>query len=121
MNKKRRPGFDTEIDDFAELLLPQNGENLPAIIGGHAVGLWSRYYLSKGVTGLAKFLPFRSKDLDLVGTMELLDRLQRRFKGIVLRSEPTTLPKIVAPHHQASRWRLSRELRVLRGHVTWAV
>lgn len=88
MNEERRPGFDTEIDDFAEMLLPQDGEDLPVIIGGHAVGLWSRYYLSKGVAGLVKFLPFRSKDLDLVGTMALLDRLQRRFKGVVLRSEP---------------------------------
>lgn len=37
---------------------------------------------------MARFLPFRSKDLDLVGTMELLVKLQRRFKGVVLRSEP---------------------------------
>lgn len=88
MNEERRPGFGTEIEDFAEMLQPQNGEDLPVIIGGHSVGLWSRYYLSKGVTGLAKFLPFRSKDLDLVGTMELLNRLQRRFSGVVLRSEP---------------------------------
>ena len=88
MNEECRPGFGTEIGDFAEMLQPQHGEDLPVIIGGHAVGLWSRYYLSKGVTGLAKFLPFRSKDLDLVGTMELLNRLQRRFNGVVLRSEP---------------------------------
>lgn len=88
MNEDRRPGLDTEIDDFAEMLLPQDGKDLPVIVGGHAVGLWSRYYLSMGVAGLARFLPFRSKDLDLVGTMELLEKLQRRFKGVVLRSEP---------------------------------
>ena len=58
------------------------------IVGGHAAGLWSRYFLSRGVTELAEFLPFRSKDLDLVGTMELLDQLHRRFKGTLLRSEP---------------------------------
>jgi hypothetical protein len=32
----------------------------------------------------------------------------------------TTSPKIVAPHRQTSRWRLSRELLVLREHVTCA-
>ncbi len=91
MSEERRPGLDTEIDDFAEILLSKNSEDLPVIVGGHAVGLLSRYYLSKGVVGLVRFLPFTSKDLDLVGTMELLDRLQRRFKGVVLRSEPRSM------------------------------
>jgi hypothetical protein len=38
MSEERRPGLDTEIDDFAEILLPQDGEDLPVIVGGHAVG-----------------------------------------------------------------------------------
>jgi hypothetical protein len=54
----------------------------------HAAGLWGRYYLELGVTELSELLPFRSKDLDLIGTMELLENLQRRFKGKILRSEP---------------------------------
>ncbi|MCX6868281.1 MAG: hypothetical protein NTV46_19160 [Verrucomicrobia bacterium] len=40
------------------------------------------------MTELAAYLPFRSKDLDLVGTMEWLDKLHRRYKGRLLRSEP---------------------------------
>lgn len=88
MSEERRLVIETEIDDFAEILLPRGGEDLPVIIGGHAVGLWGRYYLSLGVAELERYLPFRSKDLDLVGTVELLDRLHRRFKGVVLRSEP---------------------------------
>jgi hypothetical protein len=91
MSEERRPIIETEIDEFAEILLLKDGEDLPLIIGGHAVGLWGRYFLTRGVAELERYLPFRSKDLDLVGTMELLNRLHRRFKGVVLRSEPRSL------------------------------
>ncbi len=88
MSSEDPPPPDTDIADFAEILMPQGGESPPVIVGGHAVGLWSRYYLLKGVAELTRFLPFRSKDLDVVGTVELLNRLQRRFNGVLLRSEP---------------------------------
>ncbi|MEI7955406.1 MAG: hypothetical protein WCJ66_09590 [Verrucomicrobiota bacterium] len=39
------------------------------------------------MTELAEYLPFRSKDLDIVGTMEMLGNLYRRFKGRLLGSE----------------------------------
>jgi hypothetical protein len=80
--------LESEISDFAEILRHEDSKELPVVVGGHAAGLWSRYFLSRGVTELAEFLPFRSKDLDLVGTMGLLDQLHRRFKGRMLRSEP---------------------------------
>ena len=88
MNQERESPLESEIGDFAEILKPVDATEPPVIVGGHAAGLWSRYFLSRGVTELAEFLPFRSKDLDLVGTMGLLDRLHRRFKGTLLRSEP---------------------------------
>ena len=87
MNPQRESPLDSEISDFAEILGSGDSER-PVIVGGHAAGLWSRYYLSMGVTELTDYLPFRSKDLDLVGTMELLEDLHRRFKGKLLRSEP---------------------------------
>jgi hypothetical protein len=40
MSEERRPVIETEIDEFAEILLLKDGEDLPLIIGGHAVGLW---------------------------------------------------------------------------------
>jgi hypothetical protein len=43
--------------------------------------------MSRGAAELAEYLPFRSKDLDLVGTMGLLEDLNRRFRGRLLRSE----------------------------------
>jgi hypothetical protein len=77
---------DTEISDFAEILA--EGAEPPVVVGGHAVGIWARYFLEKGVRELAEFLPFRSKDLDLIGTMTLLTRLHQRFRGVMTRSEP---------------------------------
>lgn len=88
MNLGRESPLESEIDDFAEILRPTDATEPPVVVGGHAAGLWSRYFLSRGVTELVEFLPFRSKDLDLVGTTGLLDHLHRRFKGTLLRSEP---------------------------------
>ena len=45
------------------------------------------YFLSKGVGELSKYLPFTSKNLDLVGTWDLLERLHGRLKGQLSRSE----------------------------------
>lgn len=72
MSEDRRSKSTTEVSDFAGVLLPMDGGHPPVIVGGHAVNLWSMYFLSKGIAGLADFLPFTSKDLDLVGTMDLL-------------------------------------------------
>ena len=88
MNRAQESPLESEIGDFAEILRHEDAKELPVVVGGHAAGLWSRYFLSRGVTELAEFLPFRSKDLDLVGTVGLLDELHRRFKGRLLRSEP---------------------------------
>lgn len=79
MSPQDHPRNLTEVSGFADVLLPADGSDLPVIVGGHAVNLWSTYFLSKGAGRLVGFVPFMSKDLDLVGTMELLDRLQRRF------------------------------------------
>jgi hypothetical protein len=40
------PVIGAEIDEFTRILIPPDGEDPPIIVGGHAVGLWSRYYLS---------------------------------------------------------------------------
>jgi hypothetical protein len=88
MNRERESPLESEIRDFADVLRTDNPEDGPVIVGGHAAGLWSRYYLSMGVFCLAEFLPFRSKDLDLVGSIELLESIQQRVKGEILRSEP---------------------------------
>ena len=79
---------DSEIGDFAELLKPLDGTAPPVLVGGHAVGFWSRHFLRKGLTQLLPYLPFRSKDLDLHGDLSLLERLHHHFKGKLRLSEP---------------------------------
>lgn len=79
---------DSELEDFAEILRTEDTNGFPVIVGGHAAGLWSRYFMASGVTELANYLPFRSKDLDVVGTNGLLEALHKRFKGRLSRSEP---------------------------------
>ncbi len=88
MNPGREPPLDSEFEDFAEILRTEDSNGVPVIVGGHAAGLWSRYFMAGGVTELAKYIPFRSKDLDVVGTNSLLEALHKRFKGRLSRSEP---------------------------------
>ena len=79
---------DTDIADFAEVLSEIGGEGEAVVVGGHAAGLWARYYLNRGVEELAGHLPFLSKDLDVVGTVRHLEALHHRFRGKLSRSEP---------------------------------
>jgi hypothetical protein len=87
-NPEEGAGMDTRISEFAGILQPREGEDPPVVVGGHAVNLWSEYYLAKGVKELSGYVPFTSKDLDLVGSMGLLDRLHGSHKGVLTRSEP---------------------------------
>jgi hypothetical protein len=85
---RKSPVPETSIAEFAEIVAPKDGSEAPVVVGGHAVNLWSEYYLSKGVGKLATYMPFTSKDLDLVGSAGLLDRLYDSHKGTLSRSEP---------------------------------
>lgn len=98
MNPEPKPRPETHVADFADILSPSDGSEPPVIVGGHAVNLWAMYFLSKGVDDLSKYLPFTSKDLDLVGTWDLLERLHQRLKGKLARSEPRSpvLGRLVA-------------------------
>lgn len=41
MNPEPRQRIETEVADFAEVLLPPDGTEPPVIVGGHAVNLWA--------------------------------------------------------------------------------
>ena len=88
MNGAEKNATDSEIGDFAEMLQPLDGTAPPVLVGGHAVGCWSRHFLRKGYTAIESYLPFRSKDLDLFGDTALLQRLHRHFQGKLRFSEP---------------------------------
>ena len=60
------------------------------VVGGHAVNIWALSYLDRTGNDLAVFQPFTSKDLDLFGTRELLDKIHKKFGGEKKLSEPRT-------------------------------
>ncbi len=67
----------TLLDDFHQVLHLRDSNNLPyIIIGGHAVNLWAARYLSIEPS-LSDFVPFTSKDLDLLGDYLDLERLAK--------------------------------------------
>ena len=71
----------TEVQDFGLILsTPVDGE-FPLLVGGHAVNLWAWFYRARIGKALNQWLPLTSRDLDLVGTVALLDELKRRFGG----------------------------------------
>ncbi len=78
----------TEVGDFADVLAPQDDLEPPVVVGGHAVNLWSSYFLAGGDASLAEYLPFTSKDLDFVGSVDQLEALHRRFKGTKKMGQP---------------------------------
>lgn len=82
------PVTETRVADFAEIVAAGEGVEAPVVVGGHAVNLWSEYYFAKGLSALAAYLPFTSKDIDLVGSADLLDRLHKTYQGTLSRSEP---------------------------------
>jgi hypothetical protein len=43
---------DTSLADFADFVRPREGSDPPIIVGGHAVNLWSEYFLAKDVKEL---------------------------------------------------------------------
>ncbi len=81
-------GEASRIEEFAAVLAPADGSDKPILVGGHATNLWSQHFLLRGNKELTAFMPFTSKDLDLVGTGELLQRLFVILKGELKMSEP---------------------------------
>lgn len=77
----RESDVPTEVREFGPLLSTPVEGALPLLVGGHAVNLWTWFYRQRIGKELDQWLPLTSKDLDLVGTIELLEELKRRFGG----------------------------------------
>jgi hypothetical protein len=71
----------TEVRDFSKILSARFDGELPLLVGGHAVNLWAWVYRERIGEALNQWLPLTSKDLDLVGTVAMLDELKQRFGG----------------------------------------
>lgn len=58
----------TELEDFLAILTQPDEEGQPFIVaGGHAVNYWAKLYLPREPR-LQAYLPFTSKDLDVIGS-----------------------------------------------------
>ncbi len=71
----------TEVQDFGLMLGTTVEGELPLLVGGHAVNLWAWFFRRRIGKELDQWLPLTSKDLDLVGTIALLNELKLRFGG----------------------------------------
>jgi hypothetical protein len=71
----------SEVHDFREILSTPVDGQLPLLVGGHAVNLWALIYQKRIGREMDKWLPLTSKDLDLFGTLALLEGMKERFGG----------------------------------------
>ncbi|MEO5913819.1 MAG: hypothetical protein ABIS50_06275 [Luteolibacter sp.] len=78
----------SEVHDFREILSNRVDGQLPLLVGGHAVNLWALSYQQRIGREMDKWLPLTSKDLDLFGTLALLDGMKERFGGTYRLSGP---------------------------------
>jgi hypothetical protein len=69
----------SEVQDFREVLSNPIDGQLPLLVGGHAVNLWSLFYRDRIGREMDQWLPLTSKDLDLFGTLALLEGMKSRF------------------------------------------
>lgn len=78
----------SEVHDFREVLTTPIDGHLPLLVGGHAVNLWALSYWNRIGGEGDRWLPLTSKDLDLFGTVELLEAMKERFGGTYRLSGP---------------------------------
>jgi hypothetical protein len=79
---------ETTLEDFRALfaLAAERGWQW-LVVGGHAVNFWARYFLPKEPE-LRRFLPFTSKDLDVLGTVVDLYTISQALNSPAKRTQP---------------------------------
>lgn len=85
MNEAR---FQTTLEEFARLWRIARQAGVPVwLVGGHAVNLWAAMCLDKEPE-LRQFLPFTSRDLDLMGDATALEALAAGAGSLPVRAKP---------------------------------
>jgi len=56
MNHPEPVGAETKVAEFAIILSPGHGEEVPVLVGGHAVNLWSEYCVRAFIAEFAAFV-----------------------------------------------------------------
>ena len=78
------PKSPTELEQYLTLLQQRDDRGQPfVIVGGHAVNFWAKLFLEREPR-LREFVPFTSKDLDIIGTKADATRVARAIGWHVL-------------------------------------
>ena len=87
------PRPQTSFTDVADVVSVRTDNQLPLVVGGHAVNIWALAYLNRLGPQLQPFAPFTSKDLDLWGPKKILDSLAEKY-GVPVTLSPPRSPGI---------------------------
>jgi len=83
----------TVFSDVADVVSVKTDNQLPMVVGGHAVNIWALAYSARLGFQLAPYAPFTTKDLDLWGPKEILDSLAQKY-GVKITLSPPRSPGI---------------------------
>jgi len=78
----------TSFSDVADIVSVKTDNQLPLVVGGHAVNIWAVAYLPRLGFQLRSFAPFTTKDLDLWGPKKILDSLSQKYGVEIIHSPP---------------------------------
>jgi hypothetical protein len=78
----------TAFSDVADVVSVKTDDQLPMVVGGHAVNIWALAYSSRLDLQLRPYAPFTTKDLDLWGPRKILDSLAQKYNVPVTLSPP---------------------------------
>ena len=78
----------TAFSDVADVVSVKTDNELPMVVGGHAVNIWALAYSSRLGLQLQPYAPFTTKDLDLWGPKKILDSLAQKYNVEITLSPP---------------------------------
>jgi hypothetical protein len=78
----------TAFSDVADVVSVKTDDQLPMVVGGHAVNIWALTYSSRLGLQLQSYAPFTTKDLDLWGPRKILDSLAQKYDVEIILSPP---------------------------------
>lgn len=78
----------TAFSDVTDVVSVKTDDQLPMVVGGHAVNIWALTYFSRLGLQLQPYAPFTTKDLDLWGPRKILDSLAQKYNVEITLSPP---------------------------------
>ena len=99
---------DRTVGEFSEIF---NGPEMPLIVGGMAVNVWSEYYIEHPEVGkkIREYDTFTSDDLDLFCDIQMAQAIAVRINAKFKREKPREITRayIISHDREGSEWSLS--------------